>query len=90
MSGEIDGMADPPLVIAPLAPKPPSREPAVGRVAVCSIGYLGIIEGRATMPWGEAWVGRGLVTGQRWSSRNPVVLSEQDEAAVLRALGGVA
>ena len=62
--------------------KPLPREPAVGRLAVCSIGYIGRISGRANKPWGEAWVGSGIVTGQPWSSRNPVVLSEQDEAFV--------
>ena len=57
-------------------------ENLIGKYALCSEGHIGLITRREeiTYPDGEtalAWCGvhvSGELTGQPWSSRNPVVL----------------
>ena len=60
---------------------PESKEPTnnnehlVGKVAICSKGRIGVITGRATLPWGESWVGVGF-DGKQWASRSPSVIAD--------------
>ena len=47
----------------------------IGKVAKCSKGLVGIIEGQKELPWGPSWVGKRVKDGEPWASRNPEVLA---------------
>jgi hypothetical protein len=50
-------------------------ENIIGKVAICSIGYIGLIQDRIEMPWGASYVGIKLSDGSSWASRKPYVIS---------------
>jgi hypothetical protein len=74
MSHPTSGPLVPPEQITPCAES--------GRLAVCRRGFIGRIQGRAQLPWGEGFVGVSVFTGKPWSSTQPLLLSEEDTMAL--------
>ena len=66
--------------------KPEAPEPAIGKIAVCSIGYIGVITGQKELPWGLAWIGHNPFNGHQWSSRNPVILNDDTAEWISRGI----
>lgn len=58
-------------------------EDLIGRVGICSHGRIGIITGRAVLPWGDSWVGIGI-DGKDWASRNPIVIAKSVEEYIAK------
>jgi hypothetical protein len=59
-------------------------EPKQGDIAVCSLGYLGLVTSPHPEPteWGSAWTGVHLTTdrfGAPWSSRSPQVVGNMSD-----------
>ena len=54
----------------------------IGAVCFCSMGRPGLITGRTTLSWGEAWVGIGLDGKGPWSSRSPKLMTEAQIAVL--------
>jgi hypothetical protein len=50
-----------------------------GKVALCSDGIVGIIEGIKQLSWGLSYVGK-TPGGKPWASRNPIVLANSPAA----------
>lgn len=50
-----------------------------GKVAICSLGRLGVITGSVKAPWGRTWVGIGLDGNGLWMSTRPHVISDSLE-----------
>jgi hypothetical protein len=57
------------------------EENLIGKVAICSIGEIGIIQDYVDMPWGKSYIGIKM-DGSSWASRKPYVIanSVQDYA----------
>lgn len=54
-----------------------------GKLALCSRGRLGVVEGRKELEWGLSWVGTG-VDGTPWASREPRIVCDADASLVSR------
>lgn len=47
----------------------------IGKIATCSKGIVGEIQGKKNLEWGESWVGIRLDDGGQWSSKHPKVIA---------------
>jgi hypothetical protein len=80
--------------ISELALTDPNRDPLAhlegkykDRVAVCGLGYLGIVERRKFIAIFGMWMWEGYkIDGSPWCSRNPKFLQETDSQAVMSHL----
>lgn len=62
------------------------EEDLTGRMGVCSIGRIGIIEGRKALNWGVSWIGTGVLDGESWASRQPWLLSEHEQELLAKTV----
>lgn len=51
----------------------------IGKVGVCSIGEVGLIQDYVQLPWGWSWVGIKLTDGSSWASRSPIIVADSLE-----------
>jgi hypothetical protein len=55
---------------------PNENEDLVGKVCVCSVGRPGVVVGRKTCDFGDAWIGLGLDGKGNWASTAPCIVAE--------------
>jgi hypothetical protein len=54
-------------------------ENLIGKVGICSIGYIGVIKEYTEASWGWTWSGAKLDSGSSWASRTPYIIADSIE-----------